>query len=140
MPSAPTITFEPGPSRLLLTMVAAVALSAMLAVVLARMPWWLKIVLCTAVPAYAWHGLRHHLRQPVRHAAWQGDGTWVLRLADATEVHPRLAGARVLGPMIFLYFSWSGGGRTSLALLPDNADADTRRRLRVRLSALSDRS
>lgn len=138
MPSAPTIAFEVRPSRLLITVVAVMALLAMLAVAVSRTPWWLKAGICLLVAGYAWQSLRRHVRQPVRSAGWHGDGSWTLRLADGTDVSAELDGARRQGALIFLHFSWPGGGRASVALLPDNTDAETRRRLRMRLSALSD--
>ncbi len=138
MSSAPTIVFDVRPSRLLLTMVAAVALLAMLATALSGLAWWLKVPLCVAVAGYAAQGMRQHLRQPVRRAGWQADGSWVLHLRGGREVRPALQAARLTGPMMFLHFSWDGG-KAALAVLPDNVPAATRRRLRIRLSAWSDK-
>lgn len=139
MSSAPSIVFDVRPSRLLLTIVAVMALLAMLAVILASMTWWLKVLLCMGVTAYTAQGIRHHLRQPVRRASWHADGSWVLHLAHGSEICPELVAVRTLGALTFLHFSPVGKERPSLALLPDNVDAETRRRLRMRLAAWSDK-
>jgi toxin CptA len=71
---------------------------------------------------------------------WHGDDRWMLALPGDTEVEGRLRAGRVLGPLIVLRLAWAPRGRAALALLPDNLDADTRRRLRMRLSASADRT
>ncbi len=138
MPSAPSITFEVRPSRLLATGVVLMALLAVVAVALSRLTWPVKLGAGTLVVLYAWHALRRLHRQPLAAAGWHGDDTWTLHLADDSQAQGHLCSGRVLGPLIVLRLAWGQGDSTALALLPDNADADTRRRLRMRLSAVSD--
>lgn len=135
MPSAPTITFDVRTSRWVPALVAVLVLLCLLALELARIPWWTQLGAALGVLGYAWLCLRAEGRQRVAVARWRGDGNWLLELADGAKVPARLDGARVLGPVIFLRFSWSKGSCTNVSLWPDNADPDTRRRLRARLRA-----
>ncbi|HET6587446.1 MAG TPA: protein YgfX [Oleiagrimonas sp.] len=138
MPSAPTITFEVRPSRLLAATVTIMALLACAAVACSRLPWTFDLALCALIVLYAWHSLRRLKRQPLTMLGWHADDTWTLHLTGNRQVQGRLCSGRVLGPLIMLRLIWPQGGETALALLPDSVDADTRRRLRMRLSAMSD--
>ncbi|HET7301520.1 MAG TPA: protein YgfX [Oleiagrimonas sp.] len=137
MSSAPTIAFEARPSRLLAVAVTIMALLACAAVACSRLPWVLDLVVCALIALYAWHSLRRLRHQPLTRLGWHTDGTWTLHLTGNRQVQGSLRSGRVLGPLIMLRLTWPQG-ETALALLPDNVDADTRRRLRVRLSAMSD--
>lgn len=68
---------------------------------------------------------------------WRGDGgvsiTLATRGGGTSEVQGELSHARVFGSLIVLSMRWPRG-RAALWLLPDNLDADNRRRLRVRLA------
>jgi toxin CptA len=138
MSSAPTITFDVRSSRLLALAVALMTLLAVVAVALARLPLALKLALGIAIVVYAALSLRRLRRPPLRAVGWHGDDTWTLHLAGGGKAYGRLRSARKLGPLIVLRLAWPQGGATSLTLLPDSIDADTRRRLRVRLSAIAD--
>ena len=138
MSSVPTITFEVRPSRLLAIAVTSMALLAILAVALSRLPLVLQLVAYALVVLYAWHSLRRLHRQPLKAVGWHGDDTWTLHLADNRQMQGQLRSGRVLGPLIMLRLAWSQGGETTLTLLPDSVDAGTRRRLRMRLSAMPD--
>lgn len=138
MRSVPAITFEVRPSRWLMLALTAIALLAVVAVMLCALPLWLRLALAVVVIGYTaqtLHGLRHPKLAKV---GWRSDQTWGLRLIDDTETDARLRTSRVLGAMIVLRLSWEPRGRTALVLLPDNMDVDTRRRLRMRLSAQAD--
>jgi toxin CptA len=138
MRSVPAIGFDVHPSRLLAASVVVVAMLAIVAVWLSGMPWWLCVATTGGVVAHASLTMLR-LRQPVLAALlWHGDGSWTLRLADGRETEATLRSARVLGPLIALRLAWLPGGSAALVLLPDNLDADTRRRLRMRLSAAAD--
>src|SRR5699024_12150836 len=104
-----------------------------------RLPFIMAVASCVLVGVYARFALRGMRRQTVRAVAWRGDGTWRVHLFGDDEVGARLASGHRLGPAIFLVLRSERLGRTSLVLLPDNADTDTRRRIRMRLSAVSDR-
>lgn len=138
MPSAPTISFDVKPSRLLMAAVEGMTLVALAAIVLSRLPWMIKAALCVATVLYAGINVRKLRRQPLRTVGWHADDSWTLHLVDDREATGRLLSGRVLGPLIVLRLAWPDGGRSVVTLLPDSADADTRRRLRMRLSALSD--
>lgn len=123
---------------MLAAVVTIMALLACAAVAWSRMPPMLDLVVCALVVLYAWHSLRRLRRQPLIRLGWHADGTWTLHLTGNRQIQGSLRSGRVLGPLIMLRLTWPQGGETALALLPDNVDADTRRRLRVRLSAMSD--
>ncbi len=115
------------------------AMLCLVALMLAHVAWGVRLGGALGVMAYAWFCLHADGRRRIANARWHEDGSWSLELADGQRVRPRLGGARVLGPAIFLRFTWSERSRASasVSLWPDNTDPDTRRRLRVRLRALS---
>lgn len=138
MPSAPSITFDVRPSRLLMLAVVLMALLAIVAVILSRLPWPFQLGACVLVVLYGGYSLRRLRRQPLASVGWHADDTWTLNLADGRQAQGQLRSGRVLGPLIVLRLAWPQGGETALTLLPDSVDGDTRRRLRMRLSAVSD--
>lgn len=138
MRSAPTITFEARPSRLLLAGVVGMAALAVLAIWLSRLPWAVAAAASACVIVLVIVQARRMRKRTVQRVAWQSDDNWILVLDDDEQVQARLCGSRVLGPMIVLRFSWARTGRVALFLTPDNLDADLRRRLRMRLSAQTD--
>ncbi|GAP67308.1 hypothetical protein MBSD_n2629 [Mizugakiibacter sediminis] len=135
MKSAPTIGFEYRPSRALIAALWAVAALAVLAIASSGLPGWLRFALAVAAVAYAIRDVARLRRPPLRALRLRGDGAVELALADGRDAAGTLRGARVLGPLIVLRLAWGAGSRAALVLLPDNLDADTRRRLRVRLGA-----
>ena len=136
MRSAPAIGFEYRPSRLLALPAAALIVLAMIAVALGAIPVWSRIALEASALAYGTWSLWRFLHPRVRALNWRGDGSVSIELVDRggeTEVQGALHDARVIGPLVVLQLRWSNGA-ASLWLLPDNLDADTRRRLRMRLA------
>ena len=137
MRSAPAIGFEYRPSRTLTLLVASLIVLAVVAVALGGIPVWLKVVLDASASVYGAWSLRRFLGPRVPALSWRTDGSVSIRLADRhgveTVVQGALHGARSLGPLIVLQLRWERG-RANLWLLPDNLDADTRRRLRMRLA------
>lgn len=115
-----------------MTVAAVVALGA------SGLPPWLKVLggaaagICGVVA-----GVRL-LRVPVRRCAWHAGGEWRVRDADGIEHAASLRHATMRGPLIALVLSAGPLRDIALVLLPDNCDADTRRRLRVRLSRSRD--
>lgn len=140
MRSVPSIAFEVQPSRLLAVALRGIAVLAVLAVLLSGMPWWARLSLAIAVAAGAARAVWRLRRPALAAVGWRGDDRWMLALPGDTEVEGRLRSGRVLGPLIVLRLAWAPHGRAALALLPDNLDADTRRRLRMRLSASADKA
>ena len=139
MRTPPPIGFEYRPSPALAACAVALTMFAALAIVLSGLPWLLKLVLIVFAAGNGALALWHFLHPRVGALALRGDGSVSVRLASRggglEEVQGELRDARVLGPLIVLHLRWSPRGRASLWLLPDNLDADTRRRLRVRLGS-----
>lgn len=140
MKQPPAISFNYRSSRLLFGATIIVALLALLAIGMGAGPRWLRVALGLCVAAVGGVGLGHMLRPPVRTMAWRADGTVDLALNDSVgdgrrEAQGGVSAARVLGPLIVLTVRWPPRERAHLWILPDNLDADTRRRLRMRMAA-----
>lgn len=136
MTSAPAIGFEYRPSRWLPRLLWSVAALAILAIALSGLPVWLKLPLALLVAWLVLRAVRWHLTAPVTAAGWSGEGGWSLRLADGSDAVATLASFRVLGGCILLRLRVAPRGGQVLLLAPDNSDADTRRRLRMRLATV----
>lgn len=140
MNSVPAIGFRYRPSPLLAVATASVGLLAIVATWLIRGPIWLHLVLIVMVVAYAVAAIRNLTRPPIMSLLWHADGGVELTLRDGSTETGRtlqgiLQGTRILGPLIVLTLRWPPRGHAAIWLLPDNLDADTRRRLRMRLGA-----
>lgn len=138
MKQAPAIGFTCRVSWSLVIATLIVGVLALVAVQLVRGPAWLHHVLHLAVVAYVAAVIIGTLRPRVRALVWRSDGTAEIRLRDdlvesGRMVQGAIGNARILGPLIVLTLRWPPRGRVHLWLLPDNLDADTRRRLRMRL-------
>jgi toxin CptA len=123
---------------LLVAATLMVGASALVAVQLMRGPAWLHHVLHLAVVAYLAAVIAGMLRPRVKALVWRTDGTTEITLRDSLiasgrTVQGAVGNARILGPLIVLTLRWPPRGRAHLWLLPDNLDADARRRLRMRL-------
>lgn len=138
MQSAPAITFDYRPSRWLLAAGVLVAALALLALVLSGVPAIAKMALGVFVCSQVGMVIGHHLRPAVRRAAWQQAGHWRLTDSQGREHVAELARSVVRGMWIVLNLRRSDGKRVVLILAPDNTDADTQRRLRVRLSRVQE--
>lgn len=140
MRAAPAVGFECRPSRLLAAATVAVGLLALWAVAISGAPEWLRVALMLFVFLTSTVSLARSLRPRVRSLLWRADGAVELVLRDHKHAQGRAAlgtlqSARVMGPLIVLVLHWPPRGRTTLWLLPDNLDPDTRRRLRMRLGS-----
>lgn len=140
MKSAPAMGVRYRASRLLIGATLVVALLAIAAIWLSGLPHGLAVVLTLAIATYTGAALGNLLRPRVRSVVWRADGGADLvlndRLGDGRrEVQGAIHAARMTGPLIALTLRWPPRGRATLWLLPDNLDADTRRRLRMRLGA-----
>jgi hypothetical protein len=137
MQSAPTISFDWKPSRgwravrwgLLIVGAACLAWSGLGVAAkagVALLAVWLE-----------WRHLR--FEQHWRGSDWclDGDGAWQWQRADDTRGEAMLAQATQLGPLLVLNLR-RAGERIDLPIWPDQLDAATRRRLRVRLGTLHD--
>lgn len=116
--------------------VGALTACAVLAIALSGLPPTVAIALIVLALGYGAMSLWRFLHPRVLGLSWRSDGSVSIRLASRSggeEVQGELREARVLGLLIVLRLHWAPHGHASLWLLPDNLDADTRRRLRVRL-------
>ncbi|KZC16975.1 hypothetical protein RHOFW510R12_35575 [Rhodanobacter sp. FW510-R12] len=137
MTSAPAIGFEYRPSRWLRRALVLVAALAVLAVALSALPAWLKLLLAVAVALATWRRLRRLAADPVTAAGWGADGAWTLHLRSHEDVPATLASFRVYGVFfVLLRLRTAEQGAQALLLVPDNSDADIRRRLRMRLATV----
>jgi toxin CptA len=135
---APDIAFRYRASPVLSVALVVVGILAIIAVSISGVPVWLRSILVVLVAAFGGVSLGRQLRPRIASVAWRGDGTIELGLNDTPldnrrDVLAELHGGRVLGPLIVLSLRWPPRERAALWLLPDNLDADTRRRLRMRL-------
>jgi toxin CptA len=133
MKSAPAITFDCRPSASLAIAVAALAALAIVAIAICGLPAWAKWMLVVAVGAYAAVAVLRMSRLPVGRCSLAG-GHWRVRGRDGQDHAAVLLRAAVRGPLIVLVLLAGPLRRVTLVLLPDNCDADTRRRLRIELS------
>jgi toxin CptA len=132
MKSAAAIAFDYRPSRLLAAAVIAVTALAVASVALSGMAPWLKLIAGTAACGYSGVVLRAFLRAGPCRIAWLAAGHWRVQ-GIAGERTAELRGASVRGPWIVLRLYGNNRKTDAFVLAPDNSDADTRRRLRVRL-------
>ncbi len=140
MKAPPAVQFEYRVSRVLTAVVVGVALLALAALWASGLAHWTRAVLSALVAGYAGVTLGHWLRPRVRAVVWRGEGGLNLTLNDTLtdgrrEAEGALSAARVLGPLIVLTVRWPPREREHLWILPDNLDADARRRLRMRLAS-----
>lgn len=140
MTTPAALGFDYRASRALLIATWLVAVLAVLAIWTSGAPHWLHGLLSVAVAALLGVAVGHLLRPRVRAVAWHGDGGVEVTLNDALgdgrrETEGMVSAARILGPLIVLTLRWPPRERAHLWILPDNLDADTRRRLRMRLGA-----
>ena len=134
MKSAPAIAFDYQPSRALLMAAGFVLLLALVAVALSGFGIAAKCILVVAACAYAGYSARRVLLHRVKRCAWHEGGQWRVRDSRGEEHAAVLLHATARGPLIALVFQAGALRRVSIVLLPDNCDAETRRRLRVRLA------
>lgn len=140
MKAPPAVAFECRASWMLVAAIVVVALLAIFAVSISGGAHWLRSALIIFICAIGGVALVRPLRPRVRTLLWRADGGVELGLRDTAledgrPVQAAVQSARVMGPLIVLTLRWPPRERVSLWLLPDNLDADTRRRLRMRLGA-----
>ncbi|MBE1161286.1 hypothetical protein [Dyella acidiphila] len=136
MTSAPAIGFEYGPSRWLAWLLMLVTALAELAILLSGVPFVLKAILALGACLACYLAVRG-LRVPVRAVGWALHSGWTLRDTDGADEPATLLSFRCLQGMILLRLAGQRRGQLVLWLMPDNSDADIRRRLRMRLAMLS---
>jgi len=136
MTSAPAIGFEYRPSRWVARLFALVTAAAVTAIVLSGMPAMARAIVAVASLAACIHAVRR-LRLPIYAVGWASQSGWTLRGLDGADEAATLIASRVMRQMVLLRLASGRYGRLTLWLLPDNTDADIRRRLRMRLAVLA---
>ena len=137
MTSAPAIGFDYAPSRWLRRVLLLVAALAVVAVMSCSLPLWIRLTLVVVVLLAAWRTHRRLVLPVVVAAGWGSGPDWALHMADNEDVAAELLSFRVLGPFVLLRLRAVDRGAHALLLAPDNSDADIRRRLRMRLAAVT---
>ncbi len=140
MKAAPAIGFAYRASRGLILATWVTAILATVAVWLSGLPHWAHFALTLGIAGIMGAASGNLLRPRVRSVLWRGDGGADLVLNhrpgdNRREAQGAIQAVRVMGPLIALTLRWPPRERAHLWLLPDNLDAETRRRLRVRLGA-----
>jgi len=133
MKSASVIAFDYRPSRWIAAAVFCLAALALAAIALSGMPPWAKLGLAVLACTCAALGWRAHRRTKRFRAAWLDAGHWRIAGREG-EYNAELLHAVVRGSWIVLALRRSDGEQIRCVLAPDNSDAHTRRRLRVRLA------
>ena len=136
MKSAAAIAFDYRPSRRLCAAVAVVCALAIAAAFWSGFDLRVRLPAAASALAYAAWEMRRFLASAPRRAAWREAGHWRLACDDAEHL-AELRGSTVRAGWIVLDLRRGDGRRITLVLSPDNCDADTRRRLRVRLARVS---
>ena len=135
MTSAPAIGFEYRPSRWPARLFVTVSLMAVLAMALSGIPIWAQVAVALGVAIACRRALRQ-LNASVSAAGWAHSSGWTLRGVDGTDEPASLRSFKVMGSLVLLRLSSSRYGKLTLWLMPDNSDADIRRRLRMRLAVM----
>lgn len=118
------------PSRVLAGVLGMVVALAVLAVALAALPWPVQAALVAGVAAVAWFAWRRE--RSVRRLRLPADGTLQLWLDDDWH-DAEIDAASFASPLLLVLRLRGEFGAMSLTLLPDSADAESLRRLRVRI-------
>jgi toxin CptA len=135
MTSAPAIGFEYRPSRWIARLFVVVGILAVLAVALSGMPTLAQVIVIAGI-AIACRRAMRQLHVPVSAAGWAPATGWTLRGMDHSDEAASLRSFKVMRSQILLQLASPRYGKLSLWLMPDNSDADIRRRLRMRLAIM----
>ena len=141
MRALPSLILELRPSRLLLASGSGAHLLAGVAVVVCSLPLWIKagliVAIALALGRFTWrYGYRRGRGFIARIELL--DGVWRLETGDGTLHRAGLTDGYAHPGIVILNFRLESGGRRSLVLLPDAADSEALRRLRVWLRTRRD--
>ena len=136
-----TVIIEPRPSRLLLISGGIGHLLAGLAVAVCSLPLWIKtgliVGIALALIRFGWqYGYPHGRGFLVRIELL--DGRWLLETGDGIRYHAGLIDGYAHPGIVILNFRLESGEQRSLVLLPDAAEREALRRLRVWLRTRRD--
>jgi len=136
MRSAPAIGFEYQPSRWVPRILGVVVVLAAMATWFCGAPLAARITLVAVTLASGAWGAHRLRRPPIYAVGWSGQSGWTVRGLDGADDTAVLASFRVVRQVVLLRLMTHRYGTFTLWLAPDNSDADTRRRLRMRLAVL----
>jgi len=139
MKSVPAIAFDYRPSRGLLCGILIMAVLASLAIALCGLGMAWKLGLVALAAAYTGWALRKFLHPPFARIVWHSAGHWRLHDARGGERAGEFVRAVALGVLTVLVLKTAPKRALAFVLLPDNCDAETRRKLRVRLVRVDSR-
>jgi toxin CptA len=139
MTSAPAIGFEYRPSRWVPRLFAGVTGLAMVAIAISGLPLLMRIALVLVSTAACVHAIRR-LVLPIYAVGWANQSGWTLRGLDGGDDAATLVAFRIFRQTVLLRLASARYGKLTLWLMPDNSDADIRRRLRMRLAVLANDS
>jgi toxin CptA len=136
MTSAPAIGFEYRSSRWVPRLFVAVTCLAVVAVMASGGPLLMRAALALASVVACTYAVRR-LHLPIYAVGWASQSGWTLRGVDGGDDAAKLMSFRVVGQIVLLRLASGRYGKLTLWLMPDNTDADIRRRLRMRLAVLA---
>ena len=136
-----SLLIEARPSRILLVSGGGAHVLAGVAVVVSSLPLWIKVGWIAGIGLmllrFGWqYGYRRGHGFIARIELL--DGVWRLETGDGSLYRAGLTDGYAHPGVVILNFRLESGGRRSLALLPDAADAEALRRLRVWLRTRRD--
>ena len=137
MTSAPAIGFEYRPSRWVPRLFVAVTCLTVVAVMASGPPLLMRVVLASVLVAVCSQAIRR-LQLPIYAVGWASRSGWTLRGLDGADDAARLTSFRIVGQLVLLRLASGRYGKLTLWLMPDNTDADIRRRLRMRLAVMAE--
>ena len=128
------LSIQPRPSRILLSGGGGAHVLSGVAVVVCNLPLWIKVGLIAGIAlALIGFGWRYGYRRGGGFIARIEllDGRWRLETGSGATYPADLIGGYAHPAIVILNFRLENGRRRSLTLLPDSADPDALRRLRV---------
>jgi toxin CptA len=137
--SVPPIAFDHRPSLRLVAALLIAAVLAGVALAISGIPPLAKAIVAVVAAGYFGISLRRFLLNAPLRVVWQSSGHWRLIDRRRRESDAELIRATVRGEWMLIELRRTDRTRIALVLAPDNADAETRRALRVRLSRNEDR-
>ncbi|RJQ45865.1 MAG: hypothetical protein C4528_08075 [Gammaproteobacteria bacterium] len=102
--------------------------------------WWVRVLLGGALLCSLWLTLNQHAlrrgKRTITALVWGSDDNWLLKRASGTEHRAQLKPGSYVSPRLVILNFDAGRWPRSVVLLPDAADAESLRKLRVRLQTL----
>ena len=135
MRSAPTIVLELRASRRFEWALAATVLAALAACAVSGLPWAARLAVAGGVLVVGARAAALQRAQAGLRLAIDAEGAVRLRARDGSELALQVQAWACLGPLLTLRLRGTPRSR-DLFLLPDSADGDAQRSLRVRLAQL----